>query len=259
MEFGLSSITEPVLGAVGNYGSSALSSGSTGLGNALGGWAAELLGLNDSTREANLEYQQQLLAQQYAYYIQGLKESPSAYRQGLEEAGYNPILAVNSGASAGSFHGSGGANPQLDRSGSGGSTAAMTNKILASEASSAESRAKIDSYGVPAARAESAARQAEAEQRALIADAYNEAVSGIVNIDRHNAEAFGYVDLVEGFRNEATRDRYLKSLEHQVYEDIREGVSSASEATRAGASLKSAFKFIPESTEKHIYHYNRRH
>lgn len=231
--------------------SSAWSSATSGIGSALGGWAAEGLGLNDSTREANAEYQAQLLAQQYAYYIQGLKESPSAYREGLEAAGYNPILAVNSGASAGSFHGSGGSAPQLDRSGSGGATAAMTNKILASEASSAQSRAEIDKAGVPAAKAESAVRVAQAENDRLMAEAYHCAVNGI---EPEGCSPM-FRDLIKKFENQVERDRYLQSREHAIYEDINTGVNSAASLIRGGAAVKSAMR-PPSQTHIQNKHYN---
>lgn len=58
-----------------------------------------------SLAAANAQYQNQRKLNEQAYDLtqRGYKESPTAQRQGLEAAGYNPILAVNSGTSFGSY------------------------------------------------------------------------------------------------------------------------------------------------------------
>lgn len=259
-----------------SMGSSAASGAGSGAVSSILGGIDEVIGLNDLKRSGELDYQSALMSKQwdyaqqaaaleYQYGLRSLRESPSAAREGLEKAGYNPILAINSGAGASAGHvnvgdarGGGNSGGTSSKPVSSNATANATNDILESEADTARSEAKVASYGVPAARAESAAKQAEAEQRQLLADAFVEAVTGEVNLSHRGPNSKGYDDLVERFRNKAERDRYLDSVEHQVYEDIREGVSSAADATRAGAAVKSAIKTRPEITEKHVYHHNRK-
>lgn len=48
----------------------------------------------------NYGFSKALQENQYKLNLKGLRESPSAQRQGLESAGYNPILAVNSSGMA---------------------------------------------------------------------------------------------------------------------------------------------------------------
>lgn len=261
-------------------GSSAASGAGSGAASSIFGGIDELIGLNDLKRSGELGYQQDLMASQFAhskdaaqleynFAMQALKDSPAYARAGLEAAGYNPILAVNS--AAGSLGGHFNVDSPRGGGNSGGTsskpvatnaTANATNDLLEAESDRSKTLAQIARLDLSASRLESAARSSEAEQRQIVADAFVEAVTGTANMEHHGPNAQGYVDLVERFKNKAERDRYLDSVEHQVYEDIRGGVSSASEAVRAGASLKSALRELPAntSTESHkFYHYEPQH
>ncbi|WGL31042.1 DNA pilot protein [Dipodfec virus UOA04_Rod_680] len=46
------------------------------------------------------KYAKKSMALQYQYQLKGLRESPSAQREGLEAANYNPLLALGSGGSS---------------------------------------------------------------------------------------------------------------------------------------------------------------
>lgn len=201
-------------------------------------------------------------ALQYKYAQAYAENAPSWNRAGLEKAGYNPILAATGGNLTNVTTPSVPMNGQtINQSGGKASTtptAINMNRILASEADTAESEAKMVRSQIEPTIAESAAREAEALQRQQIADAYNCAIQGIEPADSGGRSSM-FWNMVERFKNKAERDRYVDSIEHQVYEDIREGVSSAADLTRAGAAVKSAIKKSPEITEKHVYHYNRRH
>ena len=57
------------------------------------------------TAAMNNSYAKDAASRQYHYSIRSLKESPKAQRQGLEDAGYNPMLALGN-VGAGTYSGS---------------------------------------------------------------------------------------------------------------------------------------------------------
>lgn len=72
----------------------------------------------------NYNYSKRLQENQYSLNIKGLKESPTAQRQGLEIAGYNPILAVNS---SGMSNATAGAGASVSDNGLGSNYASISN------------------------------------------------------------------------------------------------------------------------------------
>lgn len=161
----------------------------------------------------------------------------------LEAAGLNPILSASS---------SGAATPQLRTpslesidggiSHSSGSLARAINGQMQAESD----LAKADATSAKA-EAENAARvarsnadlvESESRLRRIENDAKADALDGTVTLDHYHGNG-SYGDLVQQHRNEVESGKYLSSLGHAIYDDVRSGISSASDVVGALKGIKA--------------------
>lgn len=161
-----------------------------------------------------------------------LVNSPSEYRQGLEKAGYNPMLAVTNGVpaqGATSVNVSNGGAPNHRQTPSGNTDLSRDSlaheqfQILKSQAQSAKAIAEAD-----VAESSLAREYAEAEHEAL------------QNIDS-KGEPKGRADFKQGVRNRLERSRYENSREHAIGEDIGKAIG-------VGASAYQMFRRMPSTS-----------
>lgn len=136
-----------------NY-SDVLSAGIGAFGSLISGVASGVIAGNGQYRA--YQYNRKLQQQQYDLQQQGYREGPTNARQGLESAGYNPILAVNSGYGSG-FAGVGNAG------GIGATSGDMPD--LGSSASNAYRAFKLETQGMKnqTAQTEATVEQANAQ------------------------------------------------------------------------------------------------
>lgn len=86
------------MGFLSSLGSSAMSMASgMSLHDLTGGWSDFSSRKNSAKYEAELS--SRLMAEQYRLNLRSLRESPTAYKEGLLAAGYNPMLAITNGIS----------------------------------------------------------------------------------------------------------------------------------------------------------------
>lgn len=175
-----------------------------------------------------------LMKYQYDLNQRALLESPSAQKQGLISAGYNPMLAVTQGMHVPSVGGSSVSAPNINFNSAFSSAKqrdlldAQRNQveaqtdILRAEASSAKSQAALDK------------EYSEMELEALKDDDHKVLVDG----KDSNPTRSDYRQMI---RNDIQRRRYTNSREHAIAEDAVNAIhggTSAYQAYEQGRSIR---------------------
>lgn len=159
-------------------------------------------------------------ALQYEYAQRYAENNPSWQRKGLENAGYNPLLAISSGV-ASPFGGN------VD----GSISHAFGDGTSASFDASAFARNK---YALRAEKAETEAIEAESDATQA-ASAYEAELDrlrldALRDMDSYDADSPTRLDFKQAFKNGIQRDRYVNSREHAVAEDAVNAIHGGSSA-----------------------------
>ena len=207
------------------------------LGGGLSAGSGALGGL--ATSALQYKFNRNLMKYQYELNQRSLQDSPSSFRDGLESAGYNPMLAVTQGIHPPSVGGSSVSAPSIDIN-----SALQSHKqrklldaqreqvnaqtsILRAEASSAKSQAALDK------------EYAEMELEALKDEDYKVLVNG----QDSNPTRSEYRQMI---RNDIQRRRYTNSREHAMAED-------AVNAIHGGTSAYESFERARMSRRRYNY------
>lgn len=162
----------------------------------------------------------------YKYAQQSALELPSLQRQGLERAGYNPLLAVMNGGVAAPMMGNGSsAMSHVTGSGTGGFDA---DAFGASKQSMRLHRALADTAVADAASAKAMSKAdiASARLERELDDARLEALQSL----DYDSDSKTRSEFKQAYRNAIERDRYVNSREHAVAEDAINAVHGGSSA-----------------------------
>lgn len=209
---------------------------------ALGTAAAQAVGPLISTAGQLYTNRQNLKNQNYWNEV-SIELANSAHQrevQDLEKAGLNPILSSGgSGASTPSLHAATLQNPTS----SFGNSAKSIGDALMGKASAELKQARADA-DTSQAYADVASDLARAEQNAaelqrIENDAKIDALRGTVSVQNYVNSGASYGDLIDQYKNEIKSGKYKSSLGHAIYEDIREGVSSAGDLIGVLKNAKS--------------------
>lgn len=225
--------------AVGGLIGGLFDTGSSALSSALSyKYAKKMADYNQRIGQQNLEYQ--------------LTKSPSFYRQGLESAGYNPMLAISDGMQMGAVTQGNAKSPDFDFSNVVSSAkqgamfdAELDNLKASTEASRLNAKAATDQAAASAASASansalSLAKARETMQKVAEADPsvgtraanrlLNEAIqfeamtgNGVTDAEvlrsADKGASSAYQSAVQAIRNRHELERYKNSREHAIMDD----------------------------------------
>ena len=152
----------------------------------LGAIAGAALGLAGGGVNAATQYGSAKALSKYNYELgqKSLRNSPSSYKEGLERAGINPMLASNS--PIGSTQGSSGVNPGTDLAGAAAKGSSAVQYKRATESQIKVNDAQADSLNSNAKanlmQAEAALKNAETNEKGLTLGYTNTVVNGLNNL-----------------------------------------------------------------------------
>lgn len=151
--------------------------------SALAGMATDIIG---GGMNSAIQYGTSKALSKYNYELgqKSLRNSPSSYKEGLERAGINPILASNS--PIGSTSGSSGVNPGMDLADAGnkGSSAVQYKKATESQikVNDAQANSLNDNAKANLMQAQAALKNAETNEKGLTLGYTNTVVNGLNNL-----------------------------------------------------------------------------
>lgn len=188
---------------------------------AIAAGAGALGGLLSSAYQ--FRHQRKLMDSQYDLNQLSLRESPSAYREGLEAAGYNPLLAINNGVPAPTSGLSSVSAPNIDPV-----SAVMAKKqmdLLKSQTEKVKAEASIAHAEASSAMSQAALNKeyADMELEALKDEDYKVLVNG----KDTNPTRSEYRQMI---RNGIQRRRYTNSREHAITEDAVNAIHGGTSA-----------------------------
>lgn len=162
--------------------------------SALAGMATDIIG---GGMNSAMQYGTSKALSKYNYKLgqKSLLNSPSSYKEGLERAGINPMLASNS--PIGSTSGSSGVNPGMDLAAAGnkGSSAVQYKKATESQikVNNAQADSLSDNAKANLMQAQAALKNAETNEKGLTLGYTNTVVNGL-----NNAAGSTVVPLING-------------------------------------------------------------
>lgn len=177
-----------------------------------------------------MRYQAKL---QFKYQKKAAEQMPSSARQGLEAAGYNPILAVNGGANG--DYGTVSASPVSAPQGVSTSFSASefmkgknASKLAEAEVATAQANAESAEAQATSAKASAyvALREADVEGSKLSIE--NDLLNGVD--DNPVAETKYAQDYRQYLKNSLERARFTDSKEHAIAEDTINAIHGGSSA-----------------------------
>lgn len=186
-------------------------------------------------------YNREAMRYQQRLNLETLEQSPSRMRKGLEDAGYNPLLAVDGGVSQ--ANGVSALSPSVDFGRVGSS--ALQNRSISQEMKKRDidiDIAKSESR-TAAAEAKSAEAQAEADvidasNQQFVNSAKNAALNGLEPL----AASKAYHNLRQAFENETELKKYINNVWRQGVQDVlggaNQGASAFESMTRSAGNIK---------------------
>lgn len=202
--------------ALGAAGGGAMDTGFGILGTAYQGHVnRDLMSHQDTLNKANYHYQ--------------MTQGPSLYRQGLEAAGYNPLLALGNlpSGSMGAVSGSSVSAPQVHSSAMSNYTALKQSRILDSEASIAKSEA---ASAKAQSEADIAASKLERELDEARLEAFRDGETRFYDSQGKELPYTTRLEFQQAYKNAIERDRYTNSREHAIAEDAVNAIHGGSSA-----------------------------